>query len=65
MFLLITIAAVGVAWWVDRSDLATEGALHKEALMKFRRMGFDVGEMVKMPALTSKLNAEWEAEHRR
>jgi hypothetical protein len=65
MFLLVTIAALGVAWWTDRSRLVAEGALYKEGHMKFRRMGFDVGEMLKMPSLTAKLNAEWEAKHRR
>jgi hypothetical protein len=65
LFLLVTIAALGVAWWLDRNHLVAEGALYREASMKFRRMGFDVGEMLKMPELTAKLNAEWDAEHRR
>ena len=65
MFLLITIAALSVAWWRDRSNLIAEGALYKSAHMKFRTLGFDVGEMLKMPELTSKLDAEYAARHRR
>jgi len=65
VFLIVTLAAVGLAWWLDRSHLSFEDARHKEALMKLRRMGLDVGAVMNIPELSSELNAEYEAENAR
>jgi hypothetical protein len=63
LMLVVLIAAVGVSWWIDRSQLAHDAAQFKEPLMKLRRMRFDVGHMLDSPELSKELNATWEAEH--
>jgi hypothetical protein len=65
LFLIIAIAALGLSWWLDRSTLAAEAALHKEGSMKLMGLGFNVGDMLKMPELASKLEAEYAARHQR
>lgn len=63
LMLVTLVAALGLAWWLDRSHLADDAGRYKEALMKLRRMGFNVGSELQSSELSSDLNATWEAEH--
>ncbi len=63
MMLVTLMVAMGVAWWLDRSHLASDASRYKEALMKLRRIGLDFTTVIKSPEIGSELNAEWEAEH--
>lgn len=63
MMLVTLMVAMGVAWWLDRSHLASDAGRYKEALMKLRRMGLGLNSLINSPDIASELNAEWEAEH--
>jgi hypothetical protein len=65
MFLLVTIAALGVGWWVDRTRLVADSTIYKKRHLAFRELGFDVGQMLHMPELTARLDADYEAKHRK
>ena len=56
LFLVTVIVAVCVAWWLDRSRLATDGARDRESLLKLRRIGLDVGKMLNRPELNSEFS---------
>jgi len=59
---LMVIVGMGIGWWQDRSHLATEVERYKEPLMKARRMGLWLGDIIGVKAQAD-LDAEWENEH--
>ena len=63
LMLVTLVVGVCVAWWLDRSHVATESARNREIIMKVRQKGLDVGALLNDPKLSSELNAEWEAEY--
>ena len=57
----MVVVGLGIGWWADRQKLNR----YRDALLKLRAIGFNVGGVLSSPLLTEEINANYEADQGR